>query len=40
MDSNLPVLLEYLFPNVIVECNFIELVDLLNPYRICSLEVA
>ena len=26
--------------NIIVECNFAELVDLLNSDRVCSLEVA
>ena len=28
------------FSNIIVECNFAELVDLLNSDRVCSLEVA
>ena len=28
------------FLNIIVECNFAKLVDLLNSDRVCSLEVA
>ena len=28
------------FLNILVECNFAELVDLLNSDRVCSLEVA
>ena len=34
------VLSKYYFSKVQVECNFAELVDLLNSDRLCSLEVA
>ena len=38
--GQLEILSKHCFSKVEVECNFAELVDLLNSDRICSLEVA